>query len=67
MPLRLNQFGATVGGPIKRDKLFFFAGYQHEKFVISSPGPVLAESAEFRAATIRSPVRFATACVKCLV
>ena len=52
LPLRLNQFGATVGGPIKRDKLFFFAGYQHENFVISSPTPVLAESAEFRAATI---------------
>lgn len=26
--LKRNQFGGTVGGPIRRDKLFFFAGYQ---------------------------------------
>ncbi len=26
--LKRNQFGGTIGGPIKRDKLFFFLGYQ---------------------------------------
>jgi len=26
--LKRNQFGGTVGGPIKRDRIFFFAGYQ---------------------------------------
>ncbi len=27
-PLKQNQFGATVGGPMRRDKTFFFAFYE---------------------------------------
>ncbi len=29
--LRQNQFGATVGGPIKKDKTFFFANYEGQR------------------------------------
>jgi hypothetical protein len=29
--LKRNQYGGTVGGPIKKDKLFFFAGFQGSK------------------------------------
>ncbi len=29
--LKRNQFGGTIGGPIKKDKLFFFVGYQGQR------------------------------------
>jgi outer membrane receptor protein involved in Fe transport len=51
-PLHLNQFGGTVGGAIRKNKLFFFAAYQGDRFIISNPGELLAESSEFRQAAI---------------
>ena len=35
--LRYNMFGATAGGPIKKDKLFFFGDYQGMRIPTSGP------------------------------
>ena len=29
--LRFNQFGATLGGPVRRDKAFYFLGYEGQR------------------------------------
>ncbi|RRA47506.1 TonB-dependent receptor [Acidipila sp. EB88] len=36
-PLRLNQFGGNLGGPILTDKLFFFMNYEGVRQHISTP------------------------------
>ena len=41
--LKRNQYGATFGGPIKKDRLFFFVGYQGQRLseqVPTNPGTV---------------------------
>ena len=36
-PLGLEQFGGTVGGPIRKDRLFYFLNYEDQRYSVGSP------------------------------
>lgn len=38
-PYRQNQFGAALGGPIKKDKMFFFVNYEGIRRLIGNSNP----------------------------
>jgi hypothetical protein len=48
--LRLNQFGGSIGGPIQKDKLFFFAGIEAMRQRTAVPFVENTPSAAVRAA-----------------
>jgi hypothetical protein len=54
-PLRFNQFGVTLGGPIRKDKTFFFASYQGSRTdTFAAAVPVTFESPQWRQAVINT-------------
>lgn len=53
-PLRLNQFGGEIGGPIKKDRTFFYANYEGIRQVQDITVIGFVPSAAYRA-TVTNP------------
>ncbi len=47
-----NYWGANFGGPIKKDKLFFFVDYEAVQYIVPSTQPVYAPTPAFEQATL---------------
>jgi Carboxypeptidase regulatory-like domain len=51
-PLIRNQFGGNIGGPIKRDKLYFFFDYAGSRIIESQAAEPIVPLAAFRSGTL---------------
>jgi Carboxypeptidase regulatory-like domain len=47
-PFRRNQFGASLGGPIKQDRLFFFGNYEGFRHRLAITNPAVVPNQQVR-------------------
>jgi hypothetical protein len=65
-PLSFQQFGASLGGPIKNDKLFYFADYEDQRYLVGSPAVHTAPITGGAAAVSDQTFGLQGACLKAL-
>ncbi len=51
-PGKINQFGGTFGGPIKKDRVFFFGAYEGQRSNL--PNPVVLNSLPFAPTSVQT-------------
>jgi hypothetical protein len=56
-----NQWGAAIGGPIKRNRAWFFVNYEGLRFVTSPTDEVFVPSASYEAAVISNLTAYGNA------
>jgi hypothetical protein len=44
-PLNFEQWGATAGGPIHKDKIFFFAGFEEQRYAVGNASTITIPTA----------------------
>jgi hypothetical protein len=57
-PLRNQNYGASVGGPIWHDHTFFFLLYEEQKFVIGEPNTVTEPSPAYQALALAELTKY---------
>jgi outer membrane receptor protein involved in Fe transport len=40
-PTAFEQFGGTIGGPIKKDKVFYYLGYEAQRYNVGNPKNII--------------------------
>ncbi len=47
-PFRMNQFGGTIGGALRKNRWFYFGSYEGERTRVAQPEQEVIETPEFR-------------------